>query len=67
MVLRTLSDRKNMTVIATLYELTVHAEDVYVGIDEIVGQSKLSNESAPIISGSLTPEPSSEGQSGTVT
>ena len=30
-------------------------------------QSKLSNESAPIISGSLTLEQSSEGQSGTVT
>ena len=44
MILRTLSDPKNMTVIATLYELTVHAEDAYVGIDEIVGQSKLSNE-----------------------
>lgn len=43
-LLRTLSERKNLAVMVALYELTVHAEDAYVGIDEIVGQCKLSNE-----------------------
>ena len=38
-LLKTLSDRKNLTVLSTLYELTVHAENAYVGIDEIAEKS----------------------------
>ena len=40
-LLKTLSDRKNLTVMAAIYELTVCTEDTYVGIDEIICQCKL--------------------------
>jgi biotin operon repressor len=42
--LRVLSDRKNLTILASLYALTVHSEDAYVGVDEISVESKLTKE-----------------------
>ena len=40
-LLKSFSKPQVLTVMASLYELTVHAEDVYVGIDEVSQQSKL--------------------------
>ena len=42
--LRVMSDRKNLTILASLYALTVHSEDAYVGVDEISVESKLTKE-----------------------
>ena len=43
-LLGVLAVRKNLTVMAAIYELTVHAENAWGGIDEIVGKSMLSRE-----------------------
>jgi len=43
-LMKSLSDRKNLTVLAAMYELTVHAEDAYVGIDELAKKAELAAE-----------------------
>ena len=43
-LLKTLSDRKNLTVLSVLYALTVHAEDAYADLDSISEKCGLSPE-----------------------
>jgi transcriptional regulator with XRE-family HTH domain len=40
-MMKIFSDRQTLTVMATIYELTVHAEDAFVGIEEIAAASGL--------------------------
>ena len=45
-LLGVLADRHHLAVMAALYELTVHAEDAYISVDEIAGRDMLTREEA---------------------